>query len=800
MKRCVLAFIAVVLVSGSVAAKNTVYLEPKVKFDRGSPGQGFNTSMTHASFTPDSRFMGVSIYLYRMPAGGGMNMRTTGMLFDLERGALVKSIRNGSLYIANDEILITQLDDIWDEFVPSSKLVERSTPKALLRLDQATLSATEDVSSRITLPEDHVLVRDHTGYRLSAKGNDFQTTYVWQVAGEELVLRHRLNIAHPQINRDGTLVSGQRGTSVEVYDLESGKRLHRVRMGDPTSGILHHLTRDGRLVHTKLDTRQYPARGDLVIRDLRTGKILKTIDGLVHGVATFDVDKNEETLLVSVPQRGEVYFIDLSDYSILGKASYGMPDQARDGGFVKRIGESDNFLLQGGSESIFYIVNSVSRAVTADVYVDQEGDWAVVSRDGRVDGSPGAMDKLEWREYDGTGQVVNTTSLSMAFTNFFTPSLLPSILRDDVGDSGNLLAQLAQAPTVVIDSPATGYTTDTGEVVVTVSASAEGDSIKAINVFVNNKLVNEDTRGVSIDTTGNQRTLTIGLAPGNNVISARAISARNFESAVARVEVMSTKGQPTSKLFLMVIGIDEYANPAYNLNYATADASAIVMELQKRAASIFDGIEVRTLFNQQATRNNVMDTFADIQARARPDDVFVFFYAGHGVMSETDPDFYLALHNVTQLYGKDDLLASEGVSARTLRDLMAANPAQKQMILLDACQSGGAVQTFALRGAAEEKAIVQLARSTGVTLLASTGTEQFATEFGELGHGVFTYALLNGLRGAADGGSRDRKVTVKELEAYLNDQVPELTQKHKGTVQYPRSWSQGMDFPISIIN
>jgi uncharacterized caspase-like protein len=100
----------------------------------------------------------------------------------------------------------------------------------------------------------------------------------------------------------------------------------------------------------------------------------------------------------------------------------------------------------------------------------------------------------------------------------------------------------------------------------------------------------------------------------------------------------------------------------------------------------------------------------------------------------------------------------------------------------------------AQRGAAEEKAIAQLARSTGTHWLTAAGSEQFASEFSQLGHGVFTYVLLQDLSGAADTG--DGKITVKELDAYLQEQAPELTQKYKGTPQYPVSFGFGQDFPV----
>lgn len=138
-------------------------------------------------------------------------------------------------------------------------------------------------------------------------------------------------------------------------------------------------------------------------------------------------------------------------------------------------------------------------------------------------------------------------------------------------------------------------------------------------------------------------------------------------------------------------------------------------------------------------------------------------------------------------------------SDRAYRQNGSTVNAQKQLVVLDACQSGGAVTSFATRGASEERAILQLARSAGTVLLASTGTEQFATEFSTLAHGVFTYALLQGLNGEADGGNpKDGKITVKELEAYLNDQVPELTKKYRGTSQYPTSYARGQDFPLGV--
>ena len=81
-------------------------------------------------------------------------------------------------------------------------------------------------------------------------------------------------------------------------------------------------------------------------------------------------------------------------------------------------------------------------------------------------------------------------------------------------------------------------------------------------------------------------------------------------------------------------------------------------------------------------------------------------------------------------------------------------------------------------------------------MIASTTDKQFATELAQIGHGVFTYALLKGLGGEA--GNRDKTVTVRELIAYVEEVLPDISQKYKAQPQYPVIESRGQDFPVMI--
>jgi uncharacterized caspase-like protein len=192
----------------------------------------------------------------------------------------------------------------------------------------------------------------------------------------------------------------------------------------------------------------------------------------------------------------------------------------------------------------------------------------------------------------------------------------------------------------------------------------------------------------------------------------------------------------------------------------------------------------------------------EIKGKSLEQDMLVLYYAGHGVMSQgvdRDKDFFIVPHDVTQLYGKDDLLFEKAISANELKVFAQQINAQKQVFILDACQSSGALEALESmnRGAAEEKAIAQLARSTGTFWITSTGTEQFASEFDKLGHGIFTYALLEGIQGAADTNG-DQRLTIRELSTYIENKVPELSEQLKGGAQYPSAYSFGNDFPLVV--
>jgi hypothetical protein len=287
-----------------------------------------------------------------------------------------------------------------------------------------------------------------------------------------------------------------------------------------------------------------------------------------------------------------------------------------------------------------------------------------------------------------------------------------------------------------------------------------------------------------------------------NYFYATAGSKTGIESEKVKFTITykgATEAKP--RLFLVTIGINKYKNPKYNLNYAQADADGVATMISQKSKSLFQEVVPYSIRNDKAIKSNIYAALEQIKLKAKEQDMIVVYYAGHGVMSsgsDKEKEFFIVPYDVTQLYGKDELLYEKGISASDLKKYAQAINAQKQVFILDACQSAGALESVeGTRGAAEEKAIAQLARSTGTFWITSTGSDQFASEFAKLGHGIFTYTLLEGIGGAADVNN-DQRLTIRELSTYIENKVPELSEQLKGTAQFPSAYSFGNDFPIAV--
>lgn len=243
-----------------------------------------------------------------------------------------------------------------------------------------------------------------------------------------------------------------------------------------------------------------------------------------------------------------------------------------------------------------------------------------------------------------------------------------------------------------------------------------------------------------------------------------------------------------SILWLLSIGVSRYADPGLTLQFADADAQAIADAVQS-AARNGPYREVRTLVltNEEATRENILDSMSRFLGRAGPDDVAMLFLAGHGVRDLATGSYYFLPAPATA-----DNLITEGLRMSDFDELLRVvrRNVRAVVVMLDTCHSGALGLPPARIVSADEVAR-QMTAGDGFFLLAATKPGEESKEQTALGHGVFTYAVIEGVRGTADGDS-DGLLSISELFAYVARRVPVLTQGR----QHPYNKMEGTDLTL----
>ncbi len=295
---------------------------------------------------------------------------------------------------------------------------------------------------------------------------------------------------------------------------------------------------------------------------------------------------------------------------------------------------------------------------------------------------------------------------------------------------------------------------------------------------------------------------TISIVAGENRITAYAFNKENIKSAD---DTLLLKGNNSLRrkgtAYVLVVGVNEYANPGYNLRYAVADAQTFgdtFRQTQSRLGN-FARIEVIPLFNQHATRANILAALGRLSGKvgdappnmpavlndikpSQPEDAVVVYFAGHGTAQKAR--FYLIPHDLGYEGPIDSLdeaglekLLAHSISDQELEQAFEHIDAGDLLMVIDACNSGQALESEERRrGPMNSKGLAQLAYEKGIYILTAAQGYQAALEAAELGHGYLTYALVEeGLKkAAADTAPRDEIISVREWLDYAVERVPRM--------------------------
>lgn len=146
-------------------------------------------------------------------------------------------------------------------------------------------------------------------------------------------------------------------------------------------------------------------------------------------------------------------------------------------------------------------------------------------------------------------------------------------------------------------------------------------------------------------------------------------------------------------IYALLVGIDEYISPVPCLRGCVNDITAIKEYLEKRVATDGYRLHLRTLLNQDATRQGIIDEFRQHLCQATKNDIALFYYSGHGSQQESPPEFWhLEPDHLDETLVCWDSRTESGwdLADKELAHLIA-EVAQKNphiVVILDCCHSG----------------------------------------------------------------------------------------------------------------
>lgn len=253
--------------------------------------------------------------------------------------------------------------------------------------------------------------------------------------------------------------------------------------------------------------------------------------------------------------------------------------------------------------------------------------------------------------------------------------------------------------------------------------------------------------------------------------------------------VQSSAAAPgDSVLYVLAVGVSRYAASDLRLKFADADARAMASTLE-RVAARGPYREVRTLVLTDAdvTRESILAALSRFLGQAGPDDVAVLFVAGHGVRDLASGSYYFLPYPATA-----DTLFADGLRMSDFDEMLriVRRNVRAVIVMLDTCHAG-ALGIPSARAVAPDEMARQITAGEGFFLLAAAKPGEESKEQASLGHGAFTYAVLEGMEGGADG-DQDGALSVSELFGYVARRVPQLTRGG----QHPYSKLEGTDLVL----
>jgi WD40 repeat protein len=614
--------------------------------------------------------------------------------------------------------------------------------------------------------------------------DDDNTVRVWDAAtGRELrtLSGHSKCVTSAAFSSDGRrIVSASDDNTVRVWDAESGRELRAFSAQGDNSGPGPNFwniafSPDGqRIAANYFD-------GTVMVWDTETGRELRTLSG---GSPVFSPD-------------GKTIVTDSSNIIKIWDAATGRELRTLSGhsGYLRSVAYSPDgkIIISCSSDSTTRLWDAVTGKEIAQFISFDDGEWIVITPDGYYNASPGGDRYLNVRVGN------NVYGIDQYRAAFYKPNIVAARLGGGSGPEPVITIDDAvtfEPPRITIRNPADGGVFTAPQAELSVIVEDPKQPIKSIRVLVNGRQTGSGelekltgTRGLKVvaqkievppDLRRIEFVLPIGLDPGNNRVG--VIAFNGYSEATRTVDVAYRREETADilpNLWILAIGVNRYsAGELENLSYAVNDARRLIDAFKAQEGKRFRKVNSLLIADGAPvapTAENIVNNL-DYLRQAGQRDVVLLFMAGHGV-NDTQGNFFFLPSDA--VFNRDGSVQPfRAVTSQQINGML--DMPGKKLVFIDACHSEDASGRRS-RGVDNNRLLRDIMDPSTLIFTSSTGKE-LSLETERERHGLFTYAIIEGMRGGADV-IKDGVITMKELDAYVSARVPEMS----GGAQHPVS-------------
>jgi WD40 repeat protein/uncharacterized caspase-like protein len=495
------------------------------------------------------------------------------------------------------------------------------------------------------------------------------------------------------------------------------------------------------------------------------------------------------------------------------------------------------FHIEWGENGKLNLYELKTGKLLASLIAMDEMDWLVITPQGFFDGTPNAWRQLTWRFNHNT---FDYGTVELYFNEFFYPTLLPDVLagKSPKLPIGRELAKIdrrqPQVEIISINGQSTSamklqtahqstiekrMVTVMIEVADNISEKRQASHPKtsgaqALRLFRNGSLVKVWTGNVFDKASGCKQIqlkpddphrvrcqAVVPIIAGDNNFTAYAFNSSNVKS---NDDIVTIKGADSLKragtLYVLAIGVGQYENSQYNLNYTVADAQAFGEGIKQRQEQIkhYARTEVLPLLNEHARKANILTALNNLAESVQPEDGVIVYFSGHGTAQKDR--FYLIPHDIGYMGARRNLtykglqaILAHSVSDVELEAAFRGIDAGRLLLVIDACNSGQALDAEEKRrGPMNSRGLAQLAYEKGMYALTASQSVELAFESEALKHSYLTYALVEeGLKSRVEEADEngDGEVWLRELFDYTVQRVPRMREEKVEQTSKPQNKS-----------